>query len=376
MVIKKVIIFTQNKFDKRDFFRFGADLILEAGFELEVYDFTPILRTDHYLTSYICIGEIIDGYVIKVQNLAHLAKLLSENDFKSTFISCFIHLYPVTKEIFEVTSKLKFKYAVYRNNCIPSIHPFYRTQISRLLFYFRINVFGKRIKNANVAFIAGKKANNQIGSKISKKTKIIQVGSIDYNRYIEMIHKKTESVKLYPSIIFIDEYYPLHPDIESPNFISADSYYKKVNFFLAEFTKKTGLTCGIAVHPRANYNEKNPFDYPLFFNETPKCIEKAEIVLGHGSTAFSYAVLSKKPIIQLGFKETRKTIYGSVLEQFSKMLDLPICYLDENYHIPECRINFEKYRRYKRDFLILNDKIEVTDAKDAFVNFIKKYNET
>lgn len=373
MVIKKVIIFTQNKFDKRDFFRFGADLILEAGLELEVYDFTPILRNNHYLTSYIPIDEISDGYVIKVQNVTHLVELLSENDFKSTFISCFIHLYPVTKEIFEVTSKLNFKYAVYRNNCIPSIYPFYRTQLSRLLFFIRIHVFGKKINNADVAFLAGKKANYQIGSKIGRNTKIVQVGSIDYNRYLEMTDEKTESVKSYPEIIFIDEYYPLHPDIETANFISPETYYSMVNKFLREITKLTCLSCGIAVHPRANYNDQNPYEFPLYFNETPDCINKAKIVIGHASTAFSYAVLSKKPIIQLGFKETESSIYGSVLKQFSKILDLPICYLDEDYQIPQYRINHKKYDLYKRDFLIVKDSIQITEANKAFLNYIVNF---
>jgi hypothetical protein len=373
MVIKKVIIFTRNKFDKRDFFRFGADLILETGLELEVYDFTPILRTEHYLTSYIPKDEINDGYVIKVESVAHLAKLLSENDCSTTFISCFVHLYPVTKEIFGITSSLNFKYAVYRNNCIPSIYPFYRTQLSRLLFYFRTNILGKNIHYADVAFLAGKKANYQIGSKIGKDTKIIQVGSIDYNRYLEMGHESINPEKSYPEIIFIDEYYPLHPDIETTNFISADTYYAKVNKFLFEFTGLTGFTCGIAVHPRANYQEHNPYEYPLFFNETPECIKNAKVVLGHASTAFSFAVLSKKPIIQLGFKETDSSIYGSVLKQFSKILDLPICYLDEDYQIPEYRINKKKYDSYKRDFLIVNDSIQITEANKAFLNYIINY---
>ncbi|MHA8054524.1 hypothetical protein VR611_01130 [Aquirufa nivalisilvae] len=376
MAIEKVILFVQNKFTIRDFNRFGVRELVNANFIVEVFDFSPILRTKDYTLNYLPQDEISDTYIIKIYSSEDIENYLSIYNPKNTFISCYINLYPNTKYIFEVISKKKLRYAIFRNNCIPDIYPWYRNLLSRINYYLKFYFLSPNISPATVAFVAGRKAKRQLGNKISNNTKFINVASNDFNNYkgIELTKNQLEYTD-FPKVIFIDEYYPLHPDLDDNNFISPEKYYELVNVFLNLLTKNLNLNCGIAVHPRADYTKGNPYNFKLYYNRTPELIKNAQLVIGHASTSFSYVLLANKPLIQIGFLQTKNTIYGIGLEVFSKIIGLKKCYIDNKYEIPSPIINQKKYSNYISDYLISYENLEFYDANEALVSYISKLND-
>ena len=46
--IKKVIYIIETRFNKRDYDRFGIEILKKNGFEVEVWDFTPFLGSHEY----------------------------------------------------------------------------------------------------------------------------------------------------------------------------------------------------------------------------------------------------------------------------------------------------------------------------------------
>ena len=46
--ITKIIFFIEAHFNQRDYNRFGIPVLLENGFEVEVWDFTPFLTNARY----------------------------------------------------------------------------------------------------------------------------------------------------------------------------------------------------------------------------------------------------------------------------------------------------------------------------------------
>lgn len=371
MEIKKVILIVQNKFTTRDYKRFGVEELLDAEFNIEVFDFSPILRNSEYNCSYLPQDEIFEDYITKIKSLEEFNRKLAEQNLGEVFISCFINLYPNTKKIFEIISFHKIEYAIFRNNCLPDIFPWYRILLSRIIYYLRYHILSPKISPASVAFVAGRKAKNNLGNKVSNKTKFINVASNDYNIFRQIGKIEYDSNKYnYPEIVFIDEYYPLHPDIEYEDFISPENYYKLVNNFLQRISNKMNMSCGIAVHPRADYSKKNPYNFNLFYNSTPELISKCKIVIGHASTSFSFVLLANKPLIQIGFQQTRNTIYGIGLEVFSKLIGLQKCYIDSEYDIPIPEINHEKYSEYIANYLVDLKNVSFYNANEALVSFL------
>lgn len=369
----KIIIFTENKFDTRDYMRFGVDKFLNAGFEVNVFDLCKILRPEAYNVNHNPDNEIKDNYVIKVNSTEHFLTLLEAENASDIFVSCYIGLGNDSKKLFRILSSINIRYAVFRVGIIP-VENFYKDLFFKIALYIKYTLLHPEINPASIIFFAGKKAmQKRTGYKMGKNTVIREVGSVDYNIYCTLKKSNADLLRNeeFPELVFIDEYYPLHPDVDikASDWISAKFYYEKVNSFLEEYSKKMNVSCGIAVHPRADY-QQNPFNFKLYHKQTAELVCNAKIIVGHASTAFSFAVLDKKPIIQLGFRCTEKTIYGKSQKLFSKILGLPICYLDEAYSFPEINLKKKSYDKYIEDYVITNRTIPIPDHNEAFVDFL------
>jgi hypothetical protein len=364
----KVIILTINKFDQRDFFRFGVEGFLRNGIKVDIYDLTPFLRSPHYLKTYNPPEEIKEDYVFKIGNLLHLENLLKSNSNSTTFIICYLTLYQKTEKIFQILSALNFRYGVYRTT-LPNLRPFFLEIMSRLRFIIKYNLLLRKIKPATIVLYAGRKTRWLNSSKISCNTIKIDVGNTDYNKYNEILQNGVTG-QCTPDIVFIDEYYPLHPDRENELYIDPVFYYQSINVFLCKLTEQYNMSCGIAVHPRADYIEKNPFEFKLYFKQTAELVYNSKIVVGHASTAFNFAILGNKPIIQVGFRQLSNHFYGKVLTSFSNQLGIKTCFLDDLYTIPNLTINKRKYLKYIRNYIIADQKIETTDANAAFLSYV------
>jgi hypothetical protein len=370
----KIIIFTENKFDSRDYHRYGVDKLLDAGFQVIVFNLCKLLRSEDYNINHIPENEINDNYVINILSYEHFLSLLEAEKASDVFVACYIGLGNYSKQIFRILSSKKIRYAIFRVSIIP-IENYYEDLFFKVASFIKYNIFHPEISPAAIVFFAGKKAmQKRSGYKLGKNTVIRQVGSLDYNIYRTLKKSNADllSTEVFPEIVFLDEYYPLHPDIDLNvyEWVTSKFYFEKVNFFLEEYSKKMNMSCGIAVHPRANYQE-NPFKFKIYHKRTAELVCNAKIIVGHASTAFSFAILDSKPIIQLGFRCTEKTVYGKSQKHFSKILGLPICYLDELYTFPEINVNIDLYNKYIEDYIITNRTIPITDHNEAFVDFLK-----
>lgn len=373
ITIKQICILTINKFDQRDYERLGARKFLEAGFSVVVLDLNILLRSEEYRKTYLPPDEITDSYVIKVQNYLELESVIVKLKEAGTFIFAHVHLYPNTIKLFRLISKYKLPYAIARTSTLPDSRPIWKRKLSSYKYYFRFHIIETKIMPANIVFIAGNESLKLLGSKINNRTKIIDVGSIDYATFCDNDSLKSQ-LENPPGIVFIDEYFPLHPDFEGERFMDVNSYYTMINEFLEKLEIKTNLKIGIAVHPRARYNDRNPFKFPLYYGQIRELIHFSKYVVGHASTAFSFAVLEHKPIIQVCFKKLKNHISGKNMSYFGKELKLPFCYLDEKYTIPEFVVDEKKYKEYILNYLIRNPKIKRINFNDAFIDYINWIN--
>lgn len=138
--------------------------------------------------------------------------------------------------------------------------------------------------------------------RIKSKTKLLSFNTTDYNIYLNNKNIKTGSIPNYPYILFIDQYYPFHPDVllfDNKSLLDANEYYTQLNNSFKIFEEKYSMPVIIAAHPKAiKYKDKNYFDNrTVIFNNTFDLVKNSQFVITHDSTALNYAIFCNKPIV-------------------------------------------------------------------------------
>jgi hypothetical protein len=372
MEVTTIVILTLNKFTTRDYERFGIENFQQNGIDVKVFDLSGMYRSIHYTQTYLPEEEIKGAYIFRLKSIEDFKLKVGEFNPESILVSFWFNLYPQTSNLFRVLTELNIKYITQKLSVIPRISSDFRYFISKIIYKFRSIFIFSSIRSSYIHLVAGKSAIYEIGAKISKQTKIINVGSLDYNKFVNYKLLEKNQTEIFPDIILIDEFYPQHPDLEGEKILGEpEDYYLAVNKFLREISTKHNMSCGIVAHPRAAY-KSNPFEFPLLINKSVEAISNAQYVVGHASTAFSFAVLAFKPIYQIGFKAHKETIYGKCLINYSKELGLDIIYLDTKYEITKPIINARLYQKYISNYLISDQNIKKTDYSSALISHIKQ----
>ena len=146
------------------------------------------------------------------------------------------------------------------------------------------------------------------------------------------------------------------------------------NFF--SILEKKGFKINIALHPKNN--SKNLLEVygnrKFFKNKTFDLIQKSSGVISHDSTAVSFAVLAKRPIIFLTTNELQNTVFGDRIVAHAKFFNsLPINISNKN--IDENEIQFPKismriFNEYEKKFLKHNLYKNNTRFKQDFLKLI------
>lgn len=125
------------------------------------------------------------------------------------------------------------------------------------------------------------------------------INHVDYEKYLQI--KDVTDIRYGKYIVFIDQYYPLHPDFEqfekSLNLKSlAASQYSSLNHFFDLIEKQTDCKIVIAAHPSADYACYNPFEgREIVYYKTAELVKDATAAFSMGSNAISFVILFNKP---------------------------------------------------------------------------------
>ena len=373
----KILVITQSKFTLRDYERFGVKFLAANGFEISVFDFSPMLRETAYVNS-LQPGELVDfPRLFRIFEISQFEACLVQQGLINGYALCFMELLRREIPVFRSLSKFRIKYCHFIIGVLPGIQPSLRRIVSRINYLFKVHVIYRgEIEAADAVFCAGKKARQQLGFKKGSETLIMDVGSFDYNTFLNRLPElqredEGEASFVYPDIVFVDQFFPHHPDFGGKPIIEATKYYSLLNRYLEELSRQLRLTIGIAAHPRSDYRE-NPFAFPLYRNETIQMIYPAKAVVGHFSTAFGYAMLLNKPIVQLSFKEMSGTVTYKTIEKLSLEIGAEIVYLDTEIpallSIPV--FNRKKYEYFISQYMISDRNMKKPDLQEALLDYL------
>jgi hypothetical protein len=136
-------------------------------------------------------------------------------------------------------------------------------------------------------------------------------------------------------------------------------YILKLNNFFSMLEKKYNTSIIISAHPKTNFKElKNNFkNFKIVLGKTEKLVAQSKFVIMHKSTAVSFVVLNKKPLLLITFDQIIDTWYGKEITNLKKLLGVP-------------EININKFSLENN----LDLRIKKNKYKKYIVNFIKSKN--
>ncbi len=386
-MIKKIIFFTEVHFLKWDYQRFGIEILERNGFQVEVYDFTPLLNKNFYKKIKIPDPIVWSGHHVfhtKKKALETLSKLKDD---------CFVIFLMVPRIdlffLFKVISKNKIFYGFFACNSTPMINC--KKIFARKLYERFRDINFLKIKNkflsffpwrlfcimpANLVFAGGRES-TWLRFPVDEKSKIIWAHASNYDRYMEeRLDISVESHKNF--FVFLDEFYPFHPDYFfhgiTPK-ISPNEYYSLLCIFFDYIEKMYNISVIIAVHPRSDYENKPDYFHgrEIVKNKTASLVKNAVAVICHASSSIDYAVLFEKPLIFVTTDKLNKSYIANYIEILTECLGKRAVNIEKEINLSknEFEINREKYSEYKNKY-IKKDGTEDLPIWQIVANSIKK----
>ena len=377
---ERVIFFFATKFNRRDYHRFGFDILEKRGYKVEAWDFSPWHRPDYYKYYNVPDPITFTGHVLvkseneiknRMENISQVDTVVDPwmiiNDYpfiqdiiqkeKITFGNLYLGSLPDAKSISNLKSTLvsgneksfelkKTVKAIFR-------------KIVQAKSLCKPNILNNNEPEVIPSFIicGGEKSNKSYSGFSNVNIDVIKAHSLDYDRYLEEESKNDDAYIDDNYAIFLDEYVPFHPDylhhgIEPD--CDPENYYTELNHFFKFFEKCFGLSVLIAAHPRANYQKrKNLFDgRQIVIGNTIHYVKYSTIVLSHLSTAKSFSILYNKPIIFLDSDSYSLRFREEILGHATALGESPVN-ISNDLHLNKLngQIDKELYKSYKETYI-------------------------
>jgi hypothetical protein len=358
----------------------GVDELEKYGMIVEIWNVTPILHKNIFNT--ISSVDFFPSNQCRPFDTKHELIQAISTIASDTIVYCHTGYRLETFFIFREMSRHKIRYCVPQMISFP-IPPSPRQGLSfdylislfrrgssikikhllpelatKILFrYYRF--FG--VREADVALHTGEQSFDFVRDPVGENTRHIWAHALDYDFFLS---QKDQPVCPDPALaVYIDEYFPLHPDlsyIDTPCPVSVDEYYLKLRHFFDYIEKTYNVRIVIAAHPKSDYENTDYFDGRLVIKgQTSQMVRKSAFVLTHMSTALNLAVLFRKPIIFMTmdkFEESShgRLIIGPYISSIASALNTVPINIDRYYDADwtsVLRVDTDAYEKYENDFI-------------------------
>jgi len=385
----RVIFFVESYFNKRDYDRFGMETLINNGFDVEVWDFTPALSLGAYRNVMPPDPIEWSGYRLFKTKKEVIAAILSL--WKTCVVVSLVSYSFDSLPIYRALSKKKIFYcaqgfALPISGLSPSrrlrkrITSFTMKRLFLRIFYMiPFRMLGVRPANLN---LANAEKFLLVGAPVNATSKILWLHNFDYDLFLKG-KSVVSSLRYKARAIFLDQYLPFHPDgirLGMKLVLDSEEYYKTLCRFFDHLEKKFGEKVVIAAHPRSHY-EKMPGIFgerQIVRGKTMELVKEAEVVIAHNSIAINYAVLFKRPLVFITSNKITDSYNKGLFEEPS-IAWLASFFVKTAHNIDyppavdlakELVINEAAYAKYK-NYYIKKDGSEELPYWQIFANYIK-----
>jgi len=314
-------ILVKNPFGLRDYERMGVEH-LQRHFQVSILDCTAWLMP-----------KAIETRVNPALRLANLVPIFSLADLQSAIkggggfaldyigqfslkaILLFHHLkkkqiklvvidsgaYPLPSEVkISVFSKSKLAYALKSNY----LHRVFGAICQKILIKILTD------QTPDFALVAGTSWRDYPRFRMAKK--IIPAHSFDYERYLYL--KNSPPLRGFDYAVYLDENITDHEDNVELGYstpVSSKIFTTSFNRFLEAFEAVSGMQVLVAGYPTGRREGRLDMfgGREIIYGQTAELVREAKVVFAHASTAISFAILWRRPVIFLTSCEMIRSWY-------------------------------------------------------------------
>jgi hypothetical protein len=219
----------------------------------------------------------------------------------------------------------------------------------------------------------------------------VQAHSFDYEFFRKMSQSSDICVGLSDNdyAVYLDENIAGHEDNADLGFASPasdEAFYPALNRWFECYEKTSGLKVVVAGYPSCRRETRDRFaGRTVIYGKTAELVRHSRAVFAHASTAISFAVLWKRPLIFLTSIEVEASWYAPWIRAPQSLLKAPLINIDHEWQpLPSERIDDGAYNAYKHTFIkaaesqdkslweILAGAINQADADKVLVEQIKR----
>ena len=331
-----------------------------------------------------------DEISIKINSIKDFKAQLGKNNIDNClFIPYMTYNYKVIK-LFRLLTRTTAQLAFFRHGLFPvpgrkSIKEQLRNvstqkiiKIIARIIYSRAFYYKKcgYIKEYDIVFAAGKKAEIQFG----QVEQLIPVNLNDYDNYLEEA-KNEKRLLGNKYCVFLDQDFISHPDRKVLGYkeLNSDHYYSTINKFFDNIEDQFGCEVVVAASPKSEYKNNVFGGRKIFEGNTNKLIKYCLFSIAVTSTAVSYPVCYKKPILFFSYSgfSSDGSAYDMYSKNFAKTLDCShydIDSLGSSSPIHIKSVNNERYDSYKYTYLT-SKQSENKPTVEIVIDFLDQYRE-
>ena len=368
MLSERIIFLREDQYSRFDHNRFGIDTLEKRGFNVEFWDCSKIFRPPLQGRQR---NSDTDGFsgiqYFEKKNflLDSIARLTSRDVLIIT-----VPLSTKTWSLYRHISNTKAVWGTVELGSLP-IPPGEKSFQSRLEKLFckpstGINFMLRKLPLTRLGFrplnfILHGGAGPLLGNIVHMKgtnTRILDVHSFDYDCHLRA-ESNGEEVLPPAEVVFLEDGGPFHRDLSLFNIpfpCSVEKYYFNLNSLFQLIEKKFGCSVVVAGHPRMDYEEKgNPFEgRKIVQGETQKWVRSSKFVLTFCSTAVSFAVIYKKPVVFLALNPNERNVIDPLIKNMAEKLGKSPIYWNGKGNIDwdrELVVDQNCYAQYREIYL-------------------------
>lgn len=371
---RKVAILIMSPFNKRDCERFGIEE-LSKSLDVKIIDLTPLLRLEVWNKfSVQNIPPVLKSYILVKNNFQFFLSIINFKPlfyfdylgitFKCAFIRLFLRSFGVSRIVID-------------NSLLPTPNKIKKSRMNYFFRFFDINIwqyiFNLLIDGSFTRPCLGVVSGSKYSKKVANAREKIFMHSFDYQKSFELNSKHKYTKKKYAVFIHQDN------EFDQTRLIYDNSYYTDLSLFFKKIETTLKIDILIALHPR---HRRLIFDFfdkkKCFSGVTAELIKHSSLVIDQFSAARQFAVIYKKPILNLmprHYKNGSK-LYNNVI-QASKELGGDIFHLS-SYSSSAIdkknifKINKELYKKYMENYIKTETSPNISLWK-GIINWIEKY---
>lgn len=305
-----------------------------------------------------------------------------------SFVACMVNYCPSSYFIFRTLAKYRIPYSLYRYNYpnpnvqntsvkstmrrVRNISP------AKLLAHLFYAISTKYIGLTTASIVFSLSAEFSVPKfALGKETKILWSHNFDYEIYLRLKHQPFNSSAR--TAVFLDQFYPFHPDFLPGTVPKPDEYYPKLCAFFDAVERKYGVQVVIAAHPRSDYDGKEYLfgQRQIVRGKAGRLVQESAFVILHNSASVNFAVLFKKALIFVTLNELPPSERTNSEFMASLFGQIPINLTAyEETDIPEKLIvNNKLYEEYLNRY-IKKSGTDDTPPWQLFADYLKKQNES